>query len=71
MADSPKQAEAAQALFSAIVDYLGKPIPMLENYNKFKKEYKTIFIFNYRFFYPIFNYCINISRFRLVGSINS
>ena len=41
MADSPKQAEAAQALFSAIVDYLGKPIPMLENYNKFKKEYKN------------------------------
>ena len=26
MADSPKQAEAAQALFSAIVDYRGAPI---------------------------------------------
>ena len=25
MADSPKQAEAAQALFSAIVDYTGAP----------------------------------------------
>ena len=41
MADSPKQAEAAQALFSAIVDNLGKPLPMYKNYNDFKKAQQS------------------------------
>ena len=41
MADSPKQAEAAQALFSAIVDYTGAPIPTnIPNYTSFSQKYK-------------------------------
>jgi len=41
MADSPKQAEAAQALFSAIVDLKGAPIPRsIPNYLIFKEKYK-------------------------------
>ena len=41
MADSPKQAEAAQALFSAIVDYRGAPIREdIPNYTKFSQTYK-------------------------------
>jgi hypothetical protein len=41
MADSPKQAEAAQALFSAIVDLKGAPIPRsIPNYLIFKERYK-------------------------------
>ncbi|MDA9685990.1 hypothetical protein N9U20_00060 [bacterium] len=41
MADSPKQAEAAQALFSAIVDLIGAPIPRsIPNYLIFKEKYK-------------------------------
>ena len=41
MADSPKQAEAAQALFSAIVDYRGAPIKEdIANYTKFSETYK-------------------------------
>ena len=40
MADSPKQAEAAQALFSAIVDLKGGPIPRgIPNYLEFKARY--------------------------------
>ena len=44
MADSPKEAEAAQALFCAVVDYEGKKIsPVPANYIAFKKIYgKTI-----------------------------
>ena len=38
MADSPKEAEAAQALFCAIVDYEGKLIsPVPKDYQAFKK----------------------------------
>ena len=41
MADSPKQAEAAQALFSAIVDYRGAPLPYnIDNYIQFQEQYK-------------------------------
>jgi len=41
MADSPKQAEAAQALFSAIVDYRGAPLPYtIDNYIEFQEQYK-------------------------------
>ena len=41
MADSPKQAEAAQALFSAIVDYRGAPIREdIPNYTVFSQTYK-------------------------------
>ena len=40
MADSPKEAEAAQALFCAIVDYEGKLIsPVPKDYQAFKKKY--------------------------------
>ena len=45
MADSPKEAEAAQALFCAVVDYEGKKIDSdkVPNYEAFKKVYeKTI-----------------------------
>ena len=43
MAASPKAAEAAQALFSAIVDYQGKKInPIPNNYRSFKKIYEPI-----------------------------
>ena len=43
MAASPKAAEAAQALFSAIVDYQGKKInPIPKNYRSFKKIYEPI-----------------------------
>ena len=41
MADSPKQAEAAQALFSAIVDLKGAPLPSMPNYLSFKQKYKS------------------------------
>ena len=42
MADSPKEAEAAQALFCAVVDYEGKEIdPIPENYAAFKEKYET------------------------------
>ena len=41
MADSPKEAEAAQALFCAVVDYEGKKIsPIPGNYIAFKKKYE-------------------------------
>jgi hypothetical protein len=44
MADSPKQAEAAQAIFSAIADNLGVPFPAnISNYTAFKKKYKGQF----------------------------
>jgi hypothetical protein len=40
MADSPKQAEAAQALFCAVADFIGKPLSIkLSNYNEFEKTY--------------------------------
>ena len=40
MADSPKWAEAAQALFSAVLDYEGKTFdPKPRNYAAFKKAY--------------------------------
>ena len=40
MADSPKWAEAAQALFSAVLDYEGKTFdPKPRDYAAFKKEY--------------------------------
>ena len=47
MADSPKQAEAAQALFSAIADYRGSLLPTnIPNYiafsQKFNKEIKAV-----------------------------
>ena len=44
MADSPKEAEAAQALFCAVVDYEGKKIsPVPPNYEAFLRTYeKTI-----------------------------
>ena len=41
MADSPKEAEAAQALFCAIVDLKGAPLPTnIPNYIVFKQQYK-------------------------------
>ena len=41
MADSPKEAEAAQALFCAIVDLKGAPLPTnIPNYIVFKQKYK-------------------------------
>ena len=41
MADSPKEAEAAQALFCAIVDLKGTPFPSnIPNYLEFKQKYK-------------------------------
>ena len=41
MADSPKEAEAAQALFCAIVDLKGAPFPSsIPNYIVFKQKYK-------------------------------
>ena len=41
MADSPKEAEAAQALFCAVVDYEGKKIhPKLRNYSAFVRTYE-------------------------------
>ena len=40
MADSPKEAEAAQALFCAVVDYEGKKInPVPKDYAAFKEQY--------------------------------
>lgn len=45
MADSPKLSESSQALFCAVVDYLGKPINGRNrpaNYPAFKKEYGAI-----------------------------
>ena len=40
MADSPKWAEAAQALFSAVLDYEGKTFdPKPRNYASFKRKY--------------------------------
>ena len=45
MADSPKLSESSQALFCAVVDYLGKPISGRNrppNYPAFKKEYGAI-----------------------------
>ncbi len=46
MADSPKAAEAAQALFSALVDYKGGPLPRVPNYiifkNRFDREIKAV-----------------------------
>ena len=42
MADSPKQAEAAQALFSAIADYRGGPLSSsLVGYEEFQEKYKN------------------------------
>ena len=43
MADSPKEAEAAQALFCAVVDYEGKKIDSnkVSNYEEFKVVYKN------------------------------
>ena len=41
MADSPKEGEAAQALFCAIVDLKGSPFPSnIPNYLAFKQKYK-------------------------------
>ena len=41
MADSPKEAEAAQALFCAVVDYEGKKInPVPSDYTAFKEKYQ-------------------------------
>ena len=42
MADSPKEGEAAQALFCAVVDYEGKKIDSnkVRNYEEFKEVYK-------------------------------
>ena len=41
MAKSPKAAEAAQALFCAVVDYEGKVIkPIPQNYRSFMNQYK-------------------------------
>ena len=41
MADSPKEGEAAQALFCAIVDLKGAPFPSnIPNYIVFKQKYK-------------------------------
>ena len=41
MADSPKQAEAAQALFSAIADYRGGPLlSSLKDYTEFQDIFK-------------------------------
>lgn len=45
MADSPKLSESSQALFCAVVDYLGKPITGNKrppNYPAFQKEYGSI-----------------------------
>ena len=43
MADSPKEAEAAQALFCAIVDYEGKKIsPIPNNYIAFRSRYGKV-----------------------------
>ena len=45
MADSPKLSESSQALFCAVVDYLGKPIngnKRPPNYPAFQKEYGPI-----------------------------
>tara|TARA_R100000152_G_C6759887_1_gene183876 strand:- start:2 stop:1441 length:1440 start_codon:yes stop_codon:yes gene_type:complete len=43
MADSPKEAEAAQALFCAVVDYEGKKItPIPEDFSAFKVKYGTV-----------------------------
>ena len=40
MADSPKWAEAAQAIFCAVLDYEGKPFdPKPRNYTAFKRKY--------------------------------
>ena len=38
MADSPKEGEAAQALFCAIVDLKGTPFPPIPNYIVFKQN---------------------------------
>ena len=40
MADSPKQAEAAQALFCALVDLKGGPLPRLANFEVFQERFK-------------------------------
>ena len=40
MADSPKEGEAAQALFCAIVDLKGTPFPPIPNYIVFKQNYR-------------------------------
>ena len=41
MADSPKEAEAAQALFCAVVDYEGKKIsPIPPDYDSFYEKYE-------------------------------
>ena len=41
MADSPKEGEAAQALFCAIVDLKGAAFPSnIPNYTVFKQKYK-------------------------------
>ena len=45
MADSPKLSESSQALFCAVVDYLGKPINGRDrpaNYPAFQKKYGNI-----------------------------
>ncbi len=43
MADSPKWAEAAQAVFSAVLDYEGKTFdPAPANYTAFKKKYGKV-----------------------------
>ena len=40
MADSPKEAEAAQALFCAVVDYEGEQIkPIPKDFTAFKRQY--------------------------------
>ena len=43
MADSPKEGEAAQALFCAIVDLKGAAFPSnIPNYLEFKQKYKIV-----------------------------
>ena len=45
MADSPKLSESSQALFCAVVDYLGKPINGRDrpaNYPAFQRKYGSI-----------------------------
>ena len=42
MADSPKEGEAAQALFCAIADNQGKKLTLMPNYRAFKLTIRKI-----------------------------
>ena len=57
MADSPKEAEAAQALLCAVVDYEGKKIsPIPPDYDSFYKKYeRTIMLIIEEVIHPAFN----------------